>query len=208
MSLLLVACNLIKMKKITSKIKSGYTIIETMIAISVFLVVIAYGMNALLSAETISHKSEDMRSILDNLSFIMEDMGRNLRTGSEYHCIADGNPLGTGAKSCPIGQGISFFSSLGGQWVYFINPSGSLSKSTDGWSTSQALTSSNIVLNSSSGFSVLGAEPPPGDLSQPLIKILLNGQINENGVSTPFSLQTSISQRMIDCLNSNPSYCN
>ena len=68
------------------KFATGYTIIETMIAISVFLVVVIYGMGSLLSASLLHQKSEDMRSIMDNLSFIMEDMSRNLRTGNSYHC--------------------------------------------------------------------------------------------------------------------------
>src|SRR3989339_2244393 len=66
--------------------KGGYTIIETMIAISLFLVIIMAGMGALLNANLLHQKSQNMRSIIDNLSFIMEDMSRNLRTGYDYHC--------------------------------------------------------------------------------------------------------------------------
>ena len=46
-----------------------------MISISLFLVVVVFGMNALLNANVVHQKSQDMRSILDNLSFILEDMG-------------------------------------------------------------------------------------------------------------------------------------
>src|SRR5574343_971807 len=86
--------------------KSGYTIIETMIAVSVFLVVIMIGMGALLNANSIHQKSQNMRSIMDNLSFVMEDMSRNLRTGYNYHC-SDSSNIET-PQSCVFG-GIVFF---------------------------------------------------------------------------------------------------
>ena len=35
------------------------------------------GMDSLLNANLVHRKSEDMRSIMDSLSFIMEDMSRN-----------------------------------------------------------------------------------------------------------------------------------
>ncbi len=185
------------------KTEFGFTIIETMIAVSVFLVVVLYGMNALLSADMFSGKSAAMRSVLDNLSFAMEDMGRNLRTGSDYHCITDGNTLATGALSCVAGgQGISFLASTGARWVYFMaaNPDGTLylEKSTDGGTTFIVLTTPEIKLDASSGFFVIGAEPPPGDQNQPLIKIWLNGKISEKGVDIPFALETSVSQRIVD----------
>src|SRR3989338_2009574 len=103
------------MKIVKLKIKNlnaGYTIIEMMVAISVFLVVVMSVMNALLNANVIHNKSEDMRSVLDNLSFIMEDMSRNLRTGSNYRCFSgeDSIPSSTSLtmsipRSSPVSGG-------------------------------------------------------------------------------------------------------
>src|SRR3989338_6447949 len=77
------------MKKINAQ--KGYTIIETMIAIALFLIVIMAGTGALLNANLLHEKSRDMRSIMDNLSFIMEDMSRNLRTGTNFRCYESGD---------------------------------------------------------------------------------------------------------------------
>ncbi len=204
------------MKEKFFKNKSGFTIIETMISISVFLVVVLYGTNALLSANQYSRHSEATRSLLDNLSFSMEEMSRSLRTGSDFHCITDGNTVATSALSCPSGglnseKGISFMPSSGGsRWVYYLraNADGSLflEKSTDGGNTFVPLTTSEIKINPSSNFFVVGAEPPPpppppsisGDLNQPFVKIWLTGTIKEKNTDTPFSLQTSVSQRIPD----------
>src|SRR3989344_1597850 len=124
----------INMKKIN--LHAGYTIIETMIAISLFLIVVTIGMGALLNANLIHRKSQDMRSIMDNLSFIMEDMSRNIRTGYNYYC---GDTIDTGTVGdCDDGGVIVFEYSEGDtlsdsdQWVYQITLDGVLQRSTDG----------------------------------------------------------------------------
>ena len=190
------------------RINQGYTIIETMIAVSLFIIIVMMGMNALLNANVLHKKSQSMRSIIDNLSFIMEDMGRNMRTGINYHCVvgSDFTNLAT-PKSCVSGGGaIAFKNSLdGGTWVYKIEmPSGGTSfniyKSTAGGATGTwvQLNPPEVLIDSISGFSVVGAEPPPGDLQQPFVTIRLVGRITTQNVTTPFSLQTSVSQRTID----------
>jgi len=185
------------MQKNIIKKESGYTIIETMIAVSLFIIIVMIGMNALLNANVLHQKSQSMRSIMDSLSFVMEDMGRNMRVGYNYHCIDDGILTSINPHSCANGGGISFKSSLGGQWVYYISGDGKVFKSTDGAVSFVQLTPDEVVINSISGFSVIGAEPPP-DTLQPFVTIRLVGSITVKNVVTPFSLQTSVSQRMID----------
>ena len=194
------------MQKNIFKKESGYTILETMIAISLFIVIVMAGMGALLNANLLSKKSQSMRSILDNLSFVMEDMGRNMRTGSNYDCIVSGSVPGvavpTSGQSC---GGVAFKPGSGGNvWGYYIgahlkNPSNySIFKVVDG--VTVQLTPDEVSINPISGFSVLGAEPPTsGDMQQPFVTIRLVGTIILNSTtSTPFSLQTSVSQRLID----------
>ena len=180
--------------------KNGYTIIETMIAVSLFTIIVMTGIGALLNANLLHQKSQDMRSIMDNLSFIMEDMGRNLRTGSGYHCIDDGNVSATSPHSCAGGGGVSFDSALsGGRWVYAVFADQSIQKSVDGGTTFITLTPPEVKISSAiSPFSVLGAEPPLNDKQQPFVIISLVGSITFKDVITPFSLQTSVSQRLID----------
>ncbi len=191
-----------KLKKFR-RINTGYTIIETMIAISLFLVVVMFGMGSLLNSSLIHKKSQDMRSIMDSLSFVMEDISRNLRTGYDYHCIDDGNLTAISLHNCTTGgSGISFKSSFGNQLVYAIFPDGSIQKSSDAGTdgTFITLTTPEIKIDSvSSSFSVFGALKQPDDFEQPFVTIRLSGTItSENNVVTPFSLQTSVSERLID----------
>src|SRR5665647_2970799 len=88
------------------RINQGYTIIETMMAVSLFIIIVMMGMNALLNANVLHKKSQSMRSIMDTLSFIMEDMGRNMRTGINYHCAINGDFTNlTAPQSCASGGG-------------------------------------------------------------------------------------------------------
>ena len=190
------------------KNNGGFTIIETMIAVALFSIIVMVGMGALLNANLIYTKSQDIRSIIDNLSFVMEDMSKNLRTGSDYHCIDDGdiNPTPPVAPhDCSInGKGISFKSSSGDQWVYVIFNDGTIEKSVAGGAaeTFTTITSPEVKIDSASSFLVTGALPPnsdgSGDHQQPFVTIKLVGKITSKGVDTPFTLQTSISQRSVD----------
>lgn len=202
------------LKKLKNR-EGGYTIIETMISISLFIIVILVGMSALLNASLVHQKSQDIRSIVDSLSFIVEDISRNIRTGYNYHCFEneDTIPTSTSAvvstpKSCEDGWAIAFESDLGDtennndQWIYYMS-GGDIFKATSGPYAVGAFTQINspeVTISATSGFSVLGAEAPLDDLQQPMVIIRISGEINyRNGtIITPFSLQTTVTQRLID----------
>jgi type II secretory pathway pseudopilin PulG len=193
-----------------NKNKNGYTIIETMIAVSLFLVVTMAGMTALLNANLVQKKTQNMRSIMDSLNFIVEDMSRNLRVGYNYHCISSGGVGGqiTEPQSCLSGGVIAFESDLGNpasdtdQWMYKIeSPDGfqpfNIYKSVDSGSNWVQLNPSEVTIDPSSFFSVSGAEAPP-DTDQPFVTIKLKGNITFKNVTTPFYIRTAVSQRVID----------
>jgi len=197
--------NKIDGRKVLSKAK-GYTIIETMIAVSLFIIIVMIGMEALLNANQLDNKSQNMRSIMDNMSFVMEDMSKNLRTGTSYECIPPNGTLPIlSSLMAHSGQGcggVAFKPATGGAlWIYYIgaNPKNNLSifKKVD-TNPAVQLTPDDVSINSISGFSILGAEPPPADNQQPFIIIHLIGTIQYQKITTPFSLQTSVSQRQID----------
>jgi len=211
---------------------AGYTIIETMVAVSVFLIVVLAGMNALFNVNLISHKSQDIRSIMDNMSFIMEEMSRSIRTGYNYRCYDANNPWSSAdaqslklsyPRSCTLGGVLAFEESQGStpdsspadlngadQWVYKIIESTAGSGEYNIWKSSNGglnfvqLNPSEIVIKSAlgegvSGFKVLGAESVlDGNTQQPLVVIRLIGEIRYNKVTTPFSLQTTATQRLVD----------
>ena len=150
----------------------------------------------------------------------MEDLSRNARTGYDYHCfetaMGDNSTFNT-PLSCPLGgMGVAFEHDYGDQttnddqWVYYIEEvqegqGARLFKSTDGMGSYVQMTPDEVKLDlNSSYFVVSGAEAPDpealdgGDQNQPIMTIRLSGNILYKGVPTPFSLQTTVSQRLLD----------
>jgi hypothetical protein len=119
--------------------------------------------------------------------------------------------------SCDLGGAIAFEEASGDplnpndQWVYKIESTDggatyNIKKSTDGGATYVQLNSSQLILHSTlgegvSGFRVLGAESThatPTNTQQPLAMIRLIGEIRYNNSVSPFALETTVSQRLVD----------
>lgn len=191
---------------IRHKTQTGYTIIETMISVSLFLVVVTSGMGALLNANVLHRKSQDMRSIMDNLSFIMDDMSRNIRTGYSYRCypVSLGESLVPGAaldtpRDCTDGWAVVFgVVDEADKWAYYLSSDGKIYKSIDGANTFIPLTPEEVYIEPESHFVVYGAPGISTDTVQPYVSIYLVGKITTKNVETPFSIQTSLSQRFLD----------
>lgn len=178
----------------------GYTIIETLIAVSIFLVIMTAGMSSLLTASSAHQKSQDVRSVMDSLTFVMEELSRNLRTGYNFTCTTGTNQFcGTITFENAFGDSLD----ASDNWSYKVESTDggltyNISKSINNGSTWVQLNMSEVKLSSVSGFSILGPSAPPADTQQPLVIIKLTGTITYRNTTTPFSLQTSVSQRIID----------
>jgi len=208
-------------KNASPKFTTGFTIIETMISISVFLVVIMIGVDSLLNASLLHQKSKDKRSAMDNLTFIMDDMSKNIRTGYHLRCVVGVfNPLqaqgvtGNTPQSCEGGDGGAIvFENVNGlpaeggdqhtedQWVYKIESGDTgltydVWKSVDGAENFVKLNADEVKLYGSSGFIVSGADP--SDNQQPLTTIKLIGKVTTRGSVSSFAVQTTVSQRSSD----------
>ncbi|MBP9748282.1 MAG: hypothetical protein KBD17_01505 [Candidatus Pacebacteria bacterium] len=208
------------------KNSGGFTIIETMISVALFIVITTVGMGALLNGNLLYQKSQDMRTIIDNLNFTMEDMSRNIRTGYNYRCYTSSDPIIptddnptilSVPRSCASGGGwaIAFESAYGDntvtdgnpvnykdQWIYRIDAEGKIFKATTGPYTTSSfvqLTPDEVDIDPAlSSFVVTGAEPTLGDTAQPSVTMRLVGTITYQNVVSPFAIQTTVSQRLLD----------
>ncbi len=196
------------MLKKNIKKNTGFTLIEMMVSVSIFIILLTFGMSALLNAVNINKKSQGMRSIFDNLNFVMDEMSRNLRVGLNYYCSPNIDDTGyTVTNYIPqrcdngvLGSGgrlISFNAADNtplnpDQLTYIIDRSGAIKKKVNSESFI-SLTDPRITIDPySSSFEVRMSE-----IEQPFVIIRLNGIINYNNTKTPFNIQTSISQRYI-----------
>jgi len=180
--------------------QSGFSLIEMMVSVAIFSLVITIGGAAVLNQNATFKKTQHLREINDNLAFVMEEISRHLRLGSNYNC-GSSLPIEE-PNDCLSDAEITFEHVFGNpdnsndQWVYRIN-NGQIQKSKNSGSNFPLdLTPVEVEIDPDlSGFSVFGSEPNNG--FQPRVLIRLAGVINYKGQPTPFSLQTTVSQRSI-----------
>lgn len=161
--------------------KSGFSLIEMIVATGVFLVVITVTLAAFLNVSDIQKKAEALRVINDNLNFSLETMMREIRAGSNYS-------VGGGGTS------LAMTNVYGSQIIYRLNNS-RIEKSVTGGSflplTAPEITITKLIFISR-GEAV-------GDSLQPRVTIILNGVAGEKEkTKSKLNLQTTISQRRID----------
>lgn len=179
----------------TSKMKKGFTLIEIMVSVSIFLVVMTVSMGSILSVINANRQTSSLKSVMDNLSFVLESMSREIRFGHSYNCVGAGD-----APNCVNGNGaFAFVSSDGRAIQYTFDPSTSSIKQSINGSSPAPLTGPDVKITSVKFF-VVGANPAPADIFQPYMLMQVNGIAGwqKPQTSSSFTIQTSVSQRVLD----------
>ncbi|MBI1999423.1 MAG: type II secretion system protein [Parcubacteria group bacterium] len=173
----------------------GFTLIEMIVAIGVFTVVITIAVGALTSLASANRKAQSMRIVMDNLNFALENIARNMRVGTAYHC----GPTGTltSPQNCPVsGSDFIAFQNSRGQTVIFRKTGARIEKSEDGGLSYIGITAAELSVETLM-FYVEGATSADG--LQPKVLLVMRGTAGvKEKEQTTFSVQTTISQRLID----------
>ena len=74
--------------------KKGFTLIEIIVSLALFSVVITIAVGALLILIASNKQLQDEQSVLSNLSFALDSMTREIRTGTDYYCAASTGSTG------------------------------------------------------------------------------------------------------------------
>jgi prepilin-type N-terminal cleavage/methylation domain-containing protein len=72
----------------------GFTLVEIIVSISIFLIVAVVALGALLKIIDANKKSQGLKTAMSNINFALESMSRELRVGTHYYCISDGQNYG------------------------------------------------------------------------------------------------------------------
>lgn len=75
--------------------QTGFTLIEMIVSLAVFLVVITISVGALLMLIGTNEQLQAEQSVMTNLSFALDSMTREIRTGSHYYCDSDASSGGS-----------------------------------------------------------------------------------------------------------------
>lgn len=215
--------NKLKPKNYNLKPTSGFTLIEIIVAISIFTVVMLVTMGALLTLNDASRKAQALRTVIDNLNFAVEDMNRKIRTGDSYRCYRQDlgeivpSVIESGTKDCSgeAGYAISLKTQekdppITGNsvWVAYIfredaNGVGSIMQRKSfpgggpGLDSEEVITAPEVDIDRME-FRVVGTTNQT--VTQPMIIVNISGTVNlqRGKLRTNFSLQTAISRRGIE----------
>ncbi len=67
--------------------KKGFTLIEILVAITLFTVIMVSAVGSLIAINDANRRTQAVRSAIDNVNFALDTMSRRLRTGMNYHCL-------------------------------------------------------------------------------------------------------------------------
>jgi prepilin-type N-terminal cleavage/methylation domain-containing protein len=195
-------------KNITTQ--KGFTLIELMVATSIFMMVMLMAMGSLIVSSNAAKKSQSLRLTMDNVNFALETMTRSLRTGTNYSCVYSGGSIDLSTtpppSDCPLE------SNKPGSLVAFVpavtdpnNPPLPLAyqkvaRPSGGTSTLQRcdqngctdIVSAQVDVEDLR-FYVDGSRPD--DFIQPKVYIMMRGTVLIKGEPTSFAVQTIASQR-------------
>lgn len=205
--------------------ESGFTLVELMVSMTIFTVLVTVGIGAVLNATNQHFVTSNVRSIMDSMNYVLEDMARNMRTGTEFRCVISSpsndvaypgyivsSTTSTTSDVIPAScAGVSsnkiiFKTNSGANITYYIAPSTysaspntilKLSGDPSATNTPQVITPPEVVIDfAKSGFTVRGAEA--GDHLQPVVIIRLSGTVMYKNIPSTFSIQTTVASRQLD----------
>jgi len=192
--------NKIKILKLNTKktnFTAGFTLIELMVALSIFTIIILIAMGSVLVSTSISNKVQGLRTAMDNINFAMESMTRSIRMGDNYTCessisISDEE---LSRHDCSNGGSILGFSSLDDKNIFYHLKDKKLERCTvsDGCVD---MVSSEVSVDTLT-FYVKGSENKEDGI-QPSVYILMKGTVNVKNESISFAIQTMASQRNLE----------
>jgi prepilin-type N-terminal cleavage/methylation domain-containing protein len=172
----------------------GFTLIEIMVSMSIFIVVMTISLGAILGIFTDNTNAQQIKAAMDNLNSGVETMSRELRFGTEWHCGDIGSDI-TSPQECQAnspGTEIAFLASDGvTRTVYRLNGT-AIEKSVDGGVTFTPVTSNEVSI---SQFTLVVVGLSTGN--QPKGYIYIKGVAGTKN-PTPFSLQSLVSQRVLN----------
>ncbi len=168
----------------------GFTIIEMIMSVAVFIVVALVAAGALLAIADANRKAQAFKSVVNNLSFTLESIARNLRTGSSY------SSSGFLQGKCLLNyvSGISFISQDGILVSYYLDKTRIMRTVSGG--NPIGMTAPEVTVDRFC-FLIEGTEA--GDNIQPHALMLVGGFMQEKPkLKSRFDVQTFITQRLLD----------
>lgn len=180
------------MNKDIKKHNKGFTLIELMVATSLFIVIMISALGSLLMLINESRNGRANRIAMDNVNFAIESIARSIRMGSNYYCGSIGNLSDVNSSlGCENGENI----------ISFVPQSDSSSR------VEYRLENNTIKrfdsMNYFTGVPIVSSDVNVSKLKffvnvndvQPKVYIIIEGSVKVKGILKSFAIQTLASQR-------------
>ena len=183
------------------KNKKGFTLVELMVAVSIFAIVMTISMGAILSIIDTSKKAQSLKSVMSNLNYALEDISRQVKTSRSFSSNAScgytpSNPAETQYQS----NSLSLVNSEGTDVTYALSSDNKVVVSTVGVNDTNNFDNTPITAEEVRVqylcFLVEGEDA--GDGLQPKVTIVIKGVSGDKAkTQSQFQLQTTVSKRVI-----------
>lgn len=164
-------------------LKKGFTLIEVIVSVSIFVVVMMIAVGAVLNAVEANRKAQSMNVVINNVNLAFESMIRDLRTGKGY---------GNCGSDC-----VSFEDKNGNDVQYSVNESDGLryieKSGESGVLGTGAITSEEVSFDDG-GVSFIVQS---GDGMPERILLRIKGSAGIGKTKSEFNVQTLITSRFL-----------
>lgn len=189
----------------------GFSLVEMLVSLALFTIIATIAVGTLLVLISGNSKVVEEQTVLTSISFALDSMTREIRTGSEYYCDdvatvtgAGVNASNTAVRDCATGEdgfsfreaGESLTGSTGSHRIAYYFENNTIMRKIEG-ATAVSMFGDDVKINDAK-FIVTGANPlgTGTDRLQPSVTIMLEAEAANMAKS--FTIQTTVVQRPLD----------
>jgi prepilin-type N-terminal cleavage/methylation domain-containing protein len=183
----------------------GFTLLELLVVIALFSIVVTITMAAYLNLISLERKARATNDLVSNLSFVVDNMSRSIRTGKDYscaggtNCVSGGNYFRFTDENCRSVEYILRSDSTVGQCVGPADSGPTCSPSPVSCNATNAtpITDPRITVGTLR-FYTQGVGT--SDVLQPRVIFTVSGSITPDSKSSPitFTIEGGATERIID----------
>lgn len=192
---------------------TGFTLVEVLVSMSIFAIVVTMAVGTLLVLMDANAKAQSVQSVINNTSFVLDAMARDIRTGFYYYCrntlpnnIFNNNNRSTndcagGASNFVFTEsGNSLTNGTGSNRIGYRLQGTKIQRhlGTGGAGSWSDVTAPDVTIKTLD-FVVTGTSNLVSNSVSPMVTIYVEGEVIDTAQNvTAFELQTTVTQQALD----------
>ncbi|MFM2381952.1 MAG: hypothetical protein RLZZ76_719 [Candidatus Parcubacteria bacterium] len=198
-------------KKSPTTAPRGFSLIEVLVSLSIFAIVITIAIGALLSLIGANARVQNTQAVMTNISYALDSMTREIRTGTDFFCGPDASLPVTGnvTRNCPNGGNAFSFNEGGVSLTEFTSNNSrrigyrlfdNTIERRLGNGPWETVTAPEITIDALR-YIVTGAKRGDGDsYESPTVTIYVEGSTGDTNDDSyaGFNIQTTVVQQLLD----------